>query len=201
VATQVLDDDTHVEHPGLRSRRWWRWIIAGIAVALVTAWLWIGNHPAVSQGSYTWNGPGIRVANDGVGDTRLVVEEHEAKLILSVRNSGLVPFTLVGPGEDVFSTMSLDTRFGPSHTAADVLENRSRETTLRPGEERGVLLTVRVDQCFVMPQGAHTALPVTLRFRHLCITTTPELPPWEELDGLHFSGDDFQQIHRPSGCP
>jgi len=44
MATQVMDDDTHVERPGLRSRRWWRWIAGVIAVVLVTAWLWIGTH-------------------------------------------------------------------------------------------------------------------------------------------------------------
>ncbi|HEX5510569.1 MAG TPA: hypothetical protein VFX41_02545 [Actinomycetales bacterium] len=201
MATQVLDDDTQVERPRMRPRRWWRWVVAALAVALVTGWLWIGTHPVVNGGPVYWNGPGTRVANDGVGDTRLVIDQHEAKFVLSVRNDGVVPFTIRGPADDGPSAISLRMQFGPTEGGLEPLERGSSEVALRPGEAGAVLISVHVDRCLVNGGGGYLSFPVSVRVRQLGITTTQELPTGQEIDGLFFPSDDFQKIPRPSDCP
>ncbi|HEX5510568.1 MAG TPA: hypothetical protein VFX41_02540 [Actinomycetales bacterium] len=191
MATQLTDDDTHVERPGLRARGWW-WIASALVVVLVTAWVWIGTHPAVTRGSYGWFGPGTRVADDGLEQTRLVIQENEAQLSYSVRNTGLVPFTVVGLEPDPLGMVRMDVEFQPD-LVEQGSDSRLTESPVRVGRSDEVGLKVRVvtDGCLGLEPGSMMWQPARVKIRQLGITTTHELSTGLPEGDLYFpSGID-----------
>ena len=152
-------------------------------IAAVAVWAWLGTHPQLGPGS-AWMRPGgaIRIANDGVEDTRFVMDGNTTaaqELQFTLRNDGSVPFTVLGLPDDgnfrVWTGVALDEmRLDEGHhwdAAA------AREVTLAPGDEAVIVARVRISPC--PPYSAGSRIEddsVPLRIRQLGLTTTQKLP-------------------------
>lgn len=159
-------------------------VVAGLAGGYVS-WRLRGGHPELSRGSVTMTPAApVRVANDGIEDTKYVLDSDgaEGELRFSLRNDGSDPVTVLGlaapeagPAYGPWSYLGLKP-FGP-------LDGPSWDgtgpgpLTLEPGAEALVVLRARLSPCVPWSAGAGTITDtVPLRVRQLGITTTQELP-------------------------
>lgn len=157
--------------------------LAGFVALVLASWVLVAMHPAVAQGSFSSNGS-MRVANDGVSDTRLVVVAQpgaRATFLISVRNAGRVPFTVLEPEAGSFWSRVVRVGFQPvlngGRTIPGVESPTVPELTLEPGAEAGVQVRVEIPPCFSLAPGARSeTTEVAIQVRQLGIVTARSIP-------------------------
>lgn len=168
-------------HRGRRRRLWVGGVSAAVLVA-VAGWVAVGTHPAVGVGSFSGSGSGFYLASDGISSTRMVLKGDRGVLLVSVRNTGRVPFTVLGlaprsPYSPLKSVGFQPDPYAPGKTVGDLNLPTQSQVSLAPGAEAGVVVQFTVDPCLFQAAGSYSEMPsVSLRVRQAGITTTQPLP-------------------------
>lgn len=173
------------ERAGVRTRTV---VLLGVCVALVAAWILVGQNPSLTLGS-SW-GPHSEevtvVDQEGLldeewGEGYLTVPgrpDETFELLFSVRNDGWVPVTLLGPAESNFLLRTVSYTKLPDQVRSwpPPLEGRER-VTLWPGEEAAALLEVGIDdECTVLSEGTVAGGPLVVEVRSLLLDSRQLLP-------------------------
>jgi len=201
--TDAEDAPAEAPRRGRRVNRGWVGLLS--VAALVAAWIAVGTNPALAPGSFFGPPPsGARIANDGVADTRLVMQAEPGRtyaVVLSLRNAGRVPFTVLGDAEEnplvhgisLYGDPYADGYGDRTWTSAD------ERLALGPGEEAGIVVEVGAPECVPYAEGGYAEFEtLQLRVRQLGLTTTQEVP----LDlPLTLTGTTPAGAPLPAGCP
>lgn len=142
-----------------------------VLAALTGCWLWAGLHPDVEPGQGL-DLDGVRVTTDEFDRVAFTAPPTGGRLVVGVRNDGLLPVTLT----TVRTDLSQDALVVEGYRdGAGVQE----AVTLTAGEEAQVVLRVGVLPPYcsaVTPGTVYTALEVPLRVRSLGLASTQPLP-------------------------
>lgn len=157
-------------------------VVGALLVAALVGWQWLGHHPELAQGSAsaTPDAP-LRIANDGVSDTRYVLDgdTDRGELRISLRNDGRVPFTVLGlePLEPYAFTLwsGLKLKTSPESGVWDWDGAKAEPATVDPGGELAMVLGVKRSRCNDQTAGGYSDTDVVrLQVRQLGITTIQE---------------------------
>lgn len=165
-------------HRGRRARARIDTIGVVAVLAAIAGWAWTATHPQLTPGSVAnLSGAGLRMANDGITDTRYVVTGPvDAVLILSVRNAGRWPVDVLGDVPDADPVVD-DIRFAPldprgGMSPADVAAPGTAGIRLEPGREAQLRVRVDVGRCATPYGGSSVTIDqVVLRVRQLGLTS------------------------------
>jgi hypothetical protein len=164
-------------------RRWW-WVAGGGVLLLLVAWLGIGLNPRLGVGHVaqlgepwvevedTWSdldGPpwGTYEATDPPGDT--------AEFMVSFRNTGWVPVTLLGGRDDLVVERVQFVELSPRGDVGG--EPRLDQVTVPPGSAVGIWQTVRFPCGATFTAGSGVGPgDIPLRARSLGLTRDLALP-------------------------
>ena len=184
-----------------RRRRLLGWLLVALLLAVAVAGQVVARRASLSAGSSFWPRSGLTRANDGVTDTRYVVQEVPGSgfsVYTTLRNDGRVPITILGVDSDgLLGSWVQRARLAPvderSGRKAFEAQTTSTSVTVDRGEEVALMLDFRIPRCLYMEKGSysdHTVLPLKVRIlgvtRRLSVPlldlpvtvagTSPELP-------------------------
>lgn len=157
-----------------RLRRLLGWLLVALLLAMAVAGQVVARRASLSAGSSFWPRSGLTRVNDGVTDTRYVVQDVPGarfSVYTTVRNNGRVPITILGVDPDgLLGSWVQRARLAPvdERSGRNAFEPQTTSTsvTVGSGEEVALMLDFRIPRCLYMEEGSysdHTVLPLKVR--------------------------------------
>ena len=185
-----------------RRRRWWRWAVVGIALALAVllpaTYGYVAEHPSLDTGFLGNQGSGFTEHQPGFGAPDVLVLEHGDRGVAatSVFNNGRFPVTLLGvPTAEGFEVIqSVQFALVDRTGASPSLSPRHDTLVLPPGRSAEVWFTVIRSTCVSWSKGSSYGTDVLkLRVQHLGLRSNATIPLIEPVwvsysTGQHGTG-------------